>query len=109
MNRKQRRRSRKPSVPQMDAKLREGLHRLSQRDKMFCGFALACLRACRQQTVTEQAADLGISEGALAALAMCRTPRPDHHDEDLAAVAGKIGVGIELLRKTIHDAASIAP
>jgi hypothetical protein len=67
MNRKRHRKEHRPQIPAMDAKLRNGLHKLSQRDSMFFGFALARLRACREQTIAEQAAILNISEDALAA------------------------------------------
>jgi hypothetical protein len=107
-NNKRHRKKLKPSAPSMDPKLRDGLHRLSQRDAMFYGFALARLRAHHQQTVAEQAAALGISEDALAALAMCKVPRADHRDADLAVVADRVGVGVDALAAILRDAERLA-
>jgi hypothetical protein len=55
--------------------------------------------------VAEQA--LGLSESAHAMLAMCKVPRPDHRDADLAAVSGRVGLTVEALADLLRQAEAV--
>jgi hypothetical protein len=70
---------------------------------MFIGFALAGFRRARRLTPEQQAEALGISVSALALLSMCKVPRPDQREADLAAVAEHVGIGVEVLEQLLGD------
>jgi hypothetical protein len=95
--------SKQSSPPHLNDHLRDQLHRLAAREPSLFGFALARLRVARGLTVQDQAAALGIEEDGLATLAVCRRPRPERRQEDLAAVARRVGVGVEVLEAVLAD------
>jgi hypothetical protein len=104
MSLRKRRRAEKKPVPDLDAKLRASMHRLSARDAMFIGHALAQSRQARGQTLEQQAAALNLSEAVLAMLAMCKAPRPDQRAADLAAVAAHVGLNVDVLDALLLEA-----
>lgn len=91
------------TVPHADLALRASVARATATDQRTWGFVLARQRATRQQTLAEQAADLGTTESAVTFLSVHRLPRPGHHSEDIAAVAATIGVVAEVLRGLLGD------
>jgi hypothetical protein len=103
------RRRRQKAAPVLDERLRESMLRLGARDPMFIGFGLAGLRQARGLTPEQQAEALGISVSAHALLCMCRVPRADQRDADLAAVAKHVGITVEVLEQLLGDALEPPP
>lgn len=68
------------------------------------GHALAALRAARGQTTEQQADGFGITLAGLAHLSLARAPRPGHRADDLAAVAGRIGIAAGVLTAALEEA-----
>jgi hypothetical protein len=93
----------------MDATLRESLFRMGTRHPMFYGHHLARLRHALSLTVEQQSAALGVTPEALALLSMCKAPRPDHRDDDLAAVAAYVGLRPEALAALLAEAERLGP
>jgi hypothetical protein len=91
------RRRERPKRARPAIRLHQGMIRLGSRDPALFGWALARIRYHRKQSPAEQATGLGISLERLAALGLCRVPRPERRAEDLAAVARHIGVSVEFL------------
>lgn len=75
----------------------EGLVRRMEGDPAFWAWAL--LRHRQQAGLTEagQADRLHTSAEGLTTLAMCKTPRPGHRQEDIAAVAKHAGADPDAL------------
>jgi hypothetical protein len=107
--RRRRREKKDRPTPILDEQLRESMLRLGARDPMFIGFVLAGSRRARGLTPEQQAEVLGISVSALALLSMCKVPRPDQRDADLAAVAKQVGITVEVLERLLGDAGAGEP
>ncbi|MCE9561526.1 MAG: hypothetical protein K8U57_05680 [Planctomycetes bacterium] len=88
--------SRVPAVA--DVALRESVLRVTARDPRTFGFVLAKVRAARRWSLAVEAVALGVSESALVFLSVCRLPRADRCEEDLTAVADRMGVQAAVLR-----------
>jgi hypothetical protein len=86
-------------VPVADAALRESVLRVTARDTRTWGFVLAKVRAARKWSLTTLAMALGVpSDSALVFLSVCRLPRAGRFEEDLVAVAERMGVPAAVLR-----------
>ncbi len=92
--------SRVPVV--LDAALRECVVRVTAKKPGTWGFALASIRAARGWSLTGQAMALGVSESALVFLSVCRLPRLGRRDEDVATVAGRMGVPVDVLKYILN-------
>ncbi len=80
------------SVPKADVVLRESVMRATARDPRSWGFLLSRVRAARGWSLADQAMALGVTESALVFLSVCRLPRAGRCEEDVAAVADRMGV-----------------
>ena len=109
MSLRKRRRAEKKPVRPLDPTLQESMLRMGARGPLFFGWVLAHLRDAHGLAAEEQAARLGLSAASLAVLAMCKVPRPDRLDEDLATVAAHVGVGVKQLARVLREAAALNP
>jgi hypothetical protein len=91
----------------MDERLRNSLVRMGRKDAMFFGHALARLRQAIGVSVEQQATTLGLTPSGLAFLSMCKVPHPDHRDDDLAVVSGRVGLSPEVLADLLRQAAGL--
>jgi hypothetical protein len=108
MSRKRRRSKERPEL-QVDARLQESMLRVGARDPMFFGHALARLREAHNLTPEQQAEALGITPSALALLSLCKMPRADQRDADVAAVAKHLGITIEVLERLLSEVERLGP
>lgn len=75
-----------------DVALRESVVRVMSKRPESWGFLLSEVRTMRGWSLAAQAVALGVSESALVFLSVCRSPRQGRFEEDLVAVACRMGI-----------------
>ena len=81
----------------------EGLVRRMEGNPAFWAWALLRHRQLTGLTEAGQAGLLHTSAEGLTTLAMCKAPRPDHREEDIAAVARRSGADPDALTAVLNS------
>lgn len=79
-------------VPMVDAALCESVVRVTSRRPGTWGYLLAEIRASRGWSQVVLAMATGVNVSALVFLSVCRSPRQGNLEEDVVAVAGRMGI-----------------
>lgn len=92
-----------------DAALRRSAFRRTARTPAFVGYWLARLRERERLSDDDLARRLGVSGGRLDELALCLTPRADHFDHDLHAIAAEYAADPAVLAALVRGESPPAP
>jgi hypothetical protein len=92
-----------------DAALRRSAFRLSARTPAFVGYWLARLRERERLSEDDLARRLGVSGGRLDELALCLSPRADHFDHDLHAIAARFAADPAVLAAVVRGESPLVP
>ena len=90
-------------TPENLENLQSSVFRNSGHDPMWLGFWINRYVESEGVNMPGVAAELGISIDSLALFCLCRTPRPDHFQEDLTVVCGRTGAKIEIAALIIRQ------
>jgi hypothetical protein len=90
-------------TPEQLETLHAAVYRNTGQDPMWLGYWVKHFLESEEMAQPDLATELGISSDNLALLCLCRTPRPDHFQEDLRVVCDRTGAREEVLARIIRQ------
>jgi hypothetical protein len=93
----------KAMTPEDLESLQASVFRNSGRDPMWLGFWINSYVESENLNPLSVATEMGITCDSLALFCLCRTPRPDHFQEDLTVACERTGAKIDVAARIIRQ------
>lgn len=90
-------------TPEQLESLHAAVYRNTSQDPMWLGYWIKHYVDSEETAWPDVAQEMGISGDNLALLCLCRTPRPDHFQEDLRVVCERTGAREEVVARIIRQ------